>query len=253
VNVKRSDPEDLIRAAYDGSGDCPPPESFLEEELARLSPAERARLMEHADSCPACGAERELAREFDSPSDEGGLDADALDSIVARLENEGPLGRQGSRGEVVPIDRRRRSVMFGWRGLAAAAVIALAALGMWVVNRSTAPGLPSIGPETTVRGTRIEVVQPIGDLPEIPTGFEWKAAPEAKNYTIRLFAVDDSLLWESTVFSASAALPADLGGQLHPAVVYIWQVEAFDPDGNRVARSERVRFRVRPDPSDGSR
>src|SRR4029079_15404625 len=55
-----------LRDAYaDAAPGCPRPEASLADELAALQPDERRRLEAHADACPACNAERELAPDFD--------------------------------------------------------------------------------------------------------------------------------------------------------------------------------------------
>ena len=42
--------------------DCPSPEDYLRLESGEATPEERRRLEEHAGRCPACAAERDLAR-----------------------------------------------------------------------------------------------------------------------------------------------------------------------------------------------
>lgn len=239
-------PEDLIRAAFHRREGCPAREAFLAERQAGLSQEERAELNGHADRCPACAAERDLAAAFDVSTEE--LDAlqAELDPIVASLEAASPARVDRNDRKVVPLRVRKGVAPARWRGLAAAAVIALAAVSLWLVSRAPTPGLPSIGSETVVRGTRIDVIRPVGDLAELPGTLEWKAVSQASDYRVRLLAVDDAVLWETTVSSGSAELPTNLLERMHPAVVYTWQVEARDPEGDTLARSERVRFRVRP-------
>ena len=65
-------------------------------------------------------------------------------------------------------------------------------------------------------------------------------------YRVRLTAVDDTVLWEGTVPTPPARLPADVVSRLHRAVSYTWTVEALDGAGARMAASEPVRFRVKP-------
>src|SRR5262245_30311482 len=87
----------LLAAAYPGQ-DCPPPESYLRD--AELSDAERGRIEAHARSCPACAAERELARSFGEP-----VHAQAdTDAIVQKLQTSAPWhARTASSASVTPI------------------------------------------------------------------------------------------------------------------------------------------------------
>ena len=66
---------------------------------------ERERIELHAANCPACDAERTLARGFDEATDGSGIDAADIDDVAARLARF----------------RSRKRVLPSW-GLAAAAV-----------------------------------------------------------------------------------------------------------------------------------
>jgi hypothetical protein len=243
--------EDWLRAAYAGEeAVCPPPEAFLAEELERLAPEERRRLDEHADRCPACAAERDLARTFDaSPEAEGVLPED-VGFVVSRLEAASPVRK----GKVVAFPAAApkpapkspaRSV--AWR-LAAAAILVLGAGLLFQLSRPGAPPLPAPGTGTVVRGGEVAAVSPVGEVAGIPSELRWEPRPGAASYRVRLSTVDDTVLWETTVAAPPARLPAPVAGQLHRAVVYVWTVEALDASGARVAVSEPIQFRARPDP-----
>ena len=242
--------EDWLRAAYEGEeAGCPPPEAFLADEMERLSPEERRRLDEHADRCPACAAERDLARMFDAGPAAEGVRPEDVSFVVSRLEAASPV-RPVSKGKVVPFPAAKPTTKPStrpalWR-LAAAAVLVLGAGLLFQLSRSGAPPLPPPGTETVVRGGEEEAVSPVGEIPAIPTELDWKPRPGAASYRVRLIAVDDTVLWETTVPAPPVRLPAEVSGQLHRAVVYTWTVEALDATGARIASSEPVRFRARP-------
>ncbi len=86
----------------------------------------------------------------------------------------------------------------------------------------------------------------MGDVGAIPAELRWNPRPGARSYRVRLLAVDDAVLWETTVSAPPARLPAEVAGRLHRAVTYVWTVEALDVSGARLASSEPVRFRARP-------
>jgi hypothetical protein len=241
--------EEWLRAAYAG---CPPPEAFLEAD-----PAARRRLDEHAEGCPACAAERELARLFTAGPDEGVRPED-MGFVVARLEEASPLRRTAApapaAGRVVPFPSRapqpaaappRRSSRWpAW--LAAAAVVILAA-GLFWQRAQVAPPLPEPpGSNGVMRGGDVELLAPVGEVPAAPAELRWEPRPGAAAYHVRLRAFDDELLWETTVAAPPARLPAAVAGRLQPAVTYSWSVEALDTRGARLAGSEPVRFRLRP-------
>lgn len=247
--------EDWLRAAYaDEEAGCPPPEAFLAEEMERLSLQERRRLDEHADRCPACAAERDLARMFDAGPE---AESEDVDFVVSRLEATSPV-RPISKGKVVAFPTpapkpaakppARSSI---WR-LAAAVILVLGAGILFQLSRSGAPSLPAPGTGNVVRGGEVEAVAPVGEVAGIPSELRWEPRPAAVSYRVRLSTVDDTVLWETTVPAPPARLPAEIAGQLHRAVVYVWTVEALDASGARVAISEPVRFRARPDPEEGA-
>ena len=97
----------------------------------------------------------------------------------------------------------------------------------------------------------MEAVSPVGEVAGIPSELRWEPRSGAASYRVRLSAVDDTVLWETAVPAPPARLPAEVAGQLHRAVVYVWTVEALDASGARIAVSEPVRFRARPNPEEG--
>jgi hypothetical protein len=267
--------DEWLRAAYtDPAAGCPPPEAWLEEELAARLPEERRRLEAHAAHCPACAAERDLAQGFDAGPEAAGVRPEDVAFVVSRLETAAPVGnvrsiRDGSRfrdarreaskavsaGPTVPEIATRRRIESSpvWR-LAAAAVLVIAAGLMFQLSRPGAPPLPAPQTGGVVRGGEVELVSPLGEVAAMPAELRWTPRPGASSYRVRLSTVDDTVLWEATVpgtsaaSAASARLPAEVIQKLHRAVAYSWTVEALGPAGERLGASEPVRFRARPAP-----
>ena len=237
--------EEWLRAAYAGAeSGCPPPEAFLEAESGALTPNERRRLEEHADRCPACAAERDLARLFDAAPEIPGVPAADVDFVVSRLEAASPV--RGRHGKVLPLRARKPAVRSVWQW-AAAAMVVLAAGLVFQLARPGAPPLPAPPRQGgVVRGGEVEVVSPVGEVPSVPAELRWTPTPGAAAYRVSLSAVDDTVLWEATVSGPPARLPEGVAAGLHRAVVYLWRVEALDAAGHRLAVSEAVRFRARP-------
>ena len=246
--------DEWLRAAYaadeGAEAGCPPPEAFLEAEA--LAPEERRRLDEHADRCPACAAERDLARLFAGAPGAAEVSGADVDFVVGRLEAASPVR---SSGQVVPFrvpapaakPAPRRADRQIWK-IAAALILVL---GGGLLFRLAQPGAPPLPPRVVggpVRGGEIETVSPVGDVGEIPLELRWTPREGTRLYRVRLSAVDDTVLWEGTVPAPPARLPDEVAVKLHRAVSYIWTVEALDAAGARIAASEPVRFRARPTP-----
>jgi hypothetical protein len=240
--------EEWLRDAYTREeAGCPPPEAYLEAEAGGLAPEERRVLEEHASRCPACAAERELARLFDAAPGEAGVRPEDVELVVSRLEEASPLRRAGAEPRVAPFPGPRRRSLQPLFRLAAAAVLVLAAgLALFTLN-APAPPLPA-PEEGAMRGSEIEPLAPVGEVEEIPPELRWTPREGARSYRVRLLAVDGTVLWEQEVSAPPARLPAEVAGRLHRAVVYRWTVEALDASGARLALSETVEFRARPAP-----
>jgi hypothetical protein len=228
---------------------CPPPEAYLAEEMAALPAAQREELVAHAAACPACAAERDLARAFD----EGTAAVPQVDLawVLSRLRGEGAGGERGDleagntpRSNVVPLRGRRAAVP--WLRLAAAAVLVVAVGLFFQTLRS--PTLPPPPDGGVVRSGTVEAVAPRGEVGEVPGELRWRPVAGASTYRVRLRGADGDLLWEGEAGAAAAALPAEIMSSLHRAVAYSWSVEAADARGGTLGRSGEVAFRVAPTP-----
>jgi hypothetical protein len=236
--------EEWLHDAYAG---CPPAESFLEAEGGVLDAEACRRLEEHADGCPACAAERDLARLFEAG--EAGVLPEDVAFVVGRLEAASPVKPAAAaprpERKVLQFPSRSRPAVWMTR-LAAAAMVILAA-GLFLQRFMAAPPLPA--PPASggvVRGGEVELLAPLGDVAAAPTELRWVPRPGAVSYKVRLLAVDDTVLWEAKVPAPPARLPAVVAQRLQPAVSYVWSVEALDAQGARLGGSEPARFRVRP-------
>lgn len=227
----------LLEQAWPGP-ECPPPEAFLAD--AALSAEERARIEAHADVCPACGAERTLARAFGAPT----MASPEAQAITETLRARAPWRANEAKPDPRFETRRRM------RRFAVAVPFALAAavvLGIGVVLQFGAPGAPPVsapGTGAVMRGSTIDVVAPAGDVGALPDELEWEPVPDAASYRVAIIGVDGETLWQATVEEPPAAIPPETRANLHPSVRYRWQVEALDERGARIARSEATAFRA---------
>jgi len=264
---------DWLRDAWnDPAAGCPPPEAYLEAELAAMTDEQRRRVEAHAETCTACAAERELARAFDQ-GEAGAASAD-VDWVVARMRggaaeappaaasatvpapatpastspSAAPRTTNGMRpgGTVVPLRGRRLAPV--WTRLAAAAVLAIAAGLTLFTLRDRPPALPEPPRGGVVRGGEVVVEAPLGEVAEPPRELRWRTVPGAASYRVRILTVDETPLWDMRVTAPSAPIPAEVAARLHRAVSYDWMVEAAAPDGSTLARSATARFRIQPLP-----
>lgn len=228
VSARRLMPLETWPGAEDTG--CPPPELFHSLAMGDLAGADRARLEEHAERCPACAAERELARAFAAPPE---LDEDGRE-IVARLER---------RHRPADLRETPRSP-FSWPswtwGLAAAASMAIAVSA--IVSSPGPPPLPSAPGDQVTRGSAVELTFPLGEIVEPLEELRWREVAGAHRYQVTLQGVDGEVRWETRADGPRVNLPKQVAARLHSAVVYLWRVEALDAQGERLAISERAKF-----------
>jgi len=232
------DPERLARALARGA-DCPPLERLAAAALGDLPEGERAEVLAHAASCPACGAELALAASF-ADEDIGSV---AVEEVVGRLRATAPAAR------VIAFPRARREAraLPAWTRWAAAALVVLGLGLVWQALRpALPPGLTGPGGPDVLRGGEIEVVAPVGEVASVPAELAWRAVPGAARYRIELLDVAGESLGRGETAATSFPLPAELAARLHVRASYAWQVVALAADGRELARSERVEITIGP-------
>lgn len=240
--------DEALRRAYAEREECPPPEVFLAGEWEALGRAERQRVGRHLESCPACAAERDLALAFEAPPIPEPRGATGVEAVLARLRREADDG-PGERRGLLRFPALARAFPRGALALAAAALLVVAASQILRLG-GAAPGLPDVPAGDAVRGGRVALEAPLGEVAALPSAFSWRQVPGAASYRLTLLSVDDTVLWSATAERPPLALPAAQRARLAPRVVYFWRVEAFDGEGARLAWSPAASFRASGDRED---
>jgi hypothetical protein len=238
-------------AALLGSDECPRPERLLEAVAGELAAPERDAVLRHAAGCDACGAELALARAFADPSATVGQDeresaalASDVDWVVAQLEGR----RQAAAPElarVLPMSARRAGgARGGW--LAAAASLALAVGGLYLVTRTVGPPpVPGPPPTDVLRGGEIAWETPLGRLAALPAELAWSAVPGAVRYRVTAVeAASRAPLWSVERATPRLALSPELRQPIVPLTAVELRVEALAPDGARLATSPPAELRL---------
>lgn len=233
---------EALRRAYENPDSCPPSETFLAEEMAALDSETRSAIEAHAEQCPACGSELELARIFENEDSMTAAESREVDRIVRGLERVRGSRKSGLARLFRFPTGSARSPLFQ---VAAAAMLVIAVGFFLQTSRPGPPALPDTASDTVVRGVALTVLSPVGEIEAMADELAWEAVDSAATYRVTLEAVDETVLWETTGPQASAPLPEAVRARLHQAVKYIWRVDAFDSEGVRIAGSGPIEFRVR--------
>lgn len=187
----------------------------------------------HLATCPRCQAELALFDAFNS------------DSATPDELREGQWIASELRRRLDPPSNVKRFQLRSraFSGLAAAAVaVIVVGTAYWMENRE--PSLDTnVGVQGVYRTSRLEVIAPVGDLPEAPRALHWTAVADATSYSVQILEVDRSLLWSAETPRATIILPADVIAQFAPGKTLLWEVTARR--GSVVLASSGIqRFRV---------
>jgi hypothetical protein len=186
----------------------------------KLSPEEAELFEGHFFGCERCW---DLVRQ--------GL---ALQSVF-----QADAASSASRGRVAAPPRRARRP---WWGLAAAAGIAVVALGIWQLGPPPGPSAPN----DVLRGeAKPLLVSATAGRTIISAA--WPKAPDADMYRVRLYQADGIVAFERETSDTLVSVPVDSISKASRAGEMFWQVQAFDRVRNAVARSDLTRA-VLPEP-----
>lgn len=220
--------------AYSEETGCPEPSVFVDLLEGRLDDAMTAAVAEHAGHCPACAAERDLARSFVCPRSIA--DPAGLDHVTARLDATRPWSSDAVRS--ARLGRRWPIPM----ALAASVLLALGGLRLL----DFAPQLPDTPADDRMRGTVLEAIAPLGDIMSPPEALQWETLDVADHYIVTIRAVDDRVIWQQKFRDSPALIPEKTRAEFNPAVTYYWEVDARNSAEASLARSGSTGFRVLP-------
>lgn len=184
---------------------CPPPEKIWEAVRGELPPREIRQIVEHTAACPACAEDWRLAAALQRP--------ETASNVI-------PAADRFSAG------RRLRN----W-GLAAAAVLALAVVGVQWIQKE--PSLTYRGDEAAIHS----LIEEGQGLPRNEFLLRW-SAPETPGATydvevstedLRVIASGDDLR------EPRFLVPAHALAGLPPGARLLWKVDAELPQGERVS------------------
>lgn len=232
----RTDDTNYLSQVLGSSEECFPLDRLVTAIEGKCGSEEQASAERHLAACPHCEAELALFREFESPEIRPEERAD-VEAIVTHLRRNSP----------VPITAPWWKSLWNFKILAPASIAVAGLLAIAVfVPRPHEPQLGSFTSDDTLRSQRLEALSPIGNVKAVPEVLRWSPVKGARSYRVRLFEVDNTLLWEAEVQTVSVRIPDPISKQAIPLKKLYWQVTAFEQAGNALADSGTQSFTLQP-------
>lgn len=205
---------------------CPEADELQRFADGELSGEVRRRVESHLDSCSACTEATAWLRGGGAAED-GDLAAELPAEVDAR--NERLVGAITGNAPL-----RRRTSIRRWSGLAAAAVLATVAVGVWQLRDSPTPRREPVY-RAADNGTVRSQVPRDRPLPRSDFVLRWSIDGGVSHYDL-LVSTDalDPIAEVKGLTEPEHRLDPRLLDGLEPGAKLIWQVEAVRPGGVRV-------------------
>ncbi|MDQ6699140.1 MAG: hypothetical protein M3Z36_03015 [Acidobacteriota bacterium] len=228
------DERSLLKQAFSATPECPPLEHL--QTYAETGPPPGS----HAAACSHCQAEIGLLREFlkSEPGREESLPVQWIAAELKRREQPIAPRRRFSFGSWVP-DLRSMS-------LVAASLLVMVGAGFYLQHQRD-PGLSGVyrsGDEIMRSG--LVAATPAGEIAQAPAEFTWEAAPGATRYEVTVMEVDHNEIWKTESTQTRAEPTSRIRNILAPGRSFLWQVDAFDGGGKKIASSNLQKFHISP-------
>lgn len=222
-----------LKSALRPAADCPPLEQLVRALDGSEGDARRKAAEDHAASCAHCRDELALVRKF---MDAGPRPEETRDIAW--------IARRLAKQRMHRPSRQRLPFFLGMRAWAAAACLVLIASGAFYLRQGPGePSLVGVG-EGVMRSQVLELVEPVGDVPQKPTAFRWRAVPRAVRYQVRLMEVDRREVWRGEATDDVIPVPAPVLALFSPGRSLLWEVSAWDGSGKALGTSGIRSFRL---------
>lgn len=234
-----------LKAALAAKPDC-----LSLHELEQLA-EDSSQKHPHLADCPRCQAELALLKEFESNAplpDEGAAVAwisSHLERRLDQIKNPALASAQKETASVGWLVRLFRTGNARWL-VPVAAVVTIGTASVLLLRSTKEPELhANLGSGPAVyRSQEVEVVSPVGELPEAPKTLQWKTLTGASTYKILIMEVDRAPLWSAGTQDISVTIPSATRAKMFPGKPVLWQVTALDSQGRVLAVSQVERFSV---------
>ena len=204
---------------------CPDADRLRRFAKGELPDEERQEITRHVEGCDAC-TEAVAWLRGGAASEEGDLAHELPPEVEGRTERV--LGALSGRAPL-----RSKSPVRAWGWLAAAAVLALVAVGLWQFGDPRTPEEPVL--RAADNGTIRSLVPADTPLPRDAVLLRWSASGEVSHYDLQV-STDalDPIAEVKGLTEPEYLVDVTLLENLESGAKLIWQVETVRPGGVRV-------------------
>jgi hypothetical protein len=245
--MSETNPNELafLKSALTPTGACP--------DVAALAGADTdPEMQRHLAACSRCRTELALLREFES----GEPRAEELSSvqwIQSELLRRAPQFADAPVAAPKPMSIPERlslwaAEIFSPRrrfalSMAGVSLLMIAAAGIYFRSPGEPP-LANPAHSEIWRSGQFSAIAPLGDITQIPTAFEWQAAPGAAKYAIHLSGVDGVGVWSADTVQTRIEPPQQIRSLLTPGRAFHWTVDAQNTAGEKIAATDSQTFHI---------
>jgi len=241
---------DILKSSFAVTQECLTP-----EQLETL--AEGKGIHPHLAACPRCQAELAMLKSFESGSplpDEGAAVvwiSSHLDRQLESIKNPSHTRARAATQNLEMQESTQESWLMrtfgikGWRWPLPATAVAVAVIvGVILLRPPKEPDLQANagGQPAIYRSQEIQLVSPVGDVPQIPRSLQWQPFPGAGSYRVVVMEVDNSPLWSAETREVTIEIPPSVRVKMLPGKPILWQVSAMDERGRILGSSQIQRF-----------
>lgn len=218
----------MLEALKQARGDCPPADRLLDWVEGSLDGKAAVAVETHVLLCSRCAEAAERAADPKA----------GIDELSWRRAARGLARREA------PWRTGWQRIRPAWLATAAAAVAVLAIFAIYWPDPEQ--GLPPA--VTTVRDADIELIEPVGAIPEL-AAFRWRGIPAPVRYRIELTESGPGpepaeTLWSEITADTRALPDSSLEARLAPGRSYRWRVVVLDAEGQELSRSAWAAFEL---------
>jgi hypothetical protein len=244
--MSETNPNELafLKSGLTPAGACP--------EITVLAGADtNPEIQRHLAGCSRCRTELALLREFESgePGAEELASVQWIQSELLRRASFASAPDAAPRPMSIParlslwaaeiFSPRRRFEL----SMAGISMLMIAGGGIYF-HHAAEPPLANPARPAIWRSGQFSAVAPVGDITQMPAGFQWEAVPGAAKYEIHLSGVDGIGVWSAESVQTSIEPPQAIRSLLTPGRAFHWTVDARNAAGDKIASTDSQTFHI---------